>query len=213
MINCGGVPKLAETLWNEGPEDSGWALPSTTRVYVVDCHRPYHHSNIHADTRITILDIEPGTDVPLEGDSDIESLDEESDEDKDGSDVVVSDADGGGGGGDDDENYDDDDASSRRRRRRRAAAAAAGAGAAGTGEADDAATATPSRRKRLRRAAQGDDDTAATEESDAAGSESGDAAGRFTVAARRARYKDYYKGNYYSTPASFVMYELAEQVR
>ena len=212
MINCGGVPKLAETLWNEGPEDSGWALPSTTRVYVVDCHRPYHHSNIHADTRITILDIEPGTDVPLEGDSDIESLDEESDEDKDGSDVVVSDADGGGGG-DDDENYDDDDASSRRRRRRRAAAAAAGAGAAGTGEADDAATATPSRRKRLRRAAQGDDDTAATEESDAAGSESGDAAGRFTVAARRARYKDYYKGNYYSTPASFVMYELAEQVR
>jgi hypothetical protein len=36
LVNCGAVAKLAELL----------TLPAHTRCYVLDCHRPFHHTNL-----------------------------------------------------------------------------------------------------------------------------------------------------------------------
>lgn len=52
-----------------------WTLPDSACVYIVDCHRPFRHSNVrNASQRVVVLDFaEPddgGDGIPREGDSD-----------------------------------------------------------------------------------------------------------------------------------------------
>ena len=208
LINCGGVPKLRDLLWPSGDDDENggynWALPPSAHVYVVDSHRPYHHSNFRGD-RVTILDFDDAVDsdrVPFDGDS-VYAEDDDDDEDDvrnefnddDAATAKVDDDDpeNDGGGGDDDVG-----ALSKRRRLRRA------------GDPDSAALGD-SRSKRPRDSSDSDNDDGG------GGSGGGRVIGPMDRLLRdsrlaKRRYKEYYVGQTYGRPASFVMYELAEQV-
>jgi len=72
MINCGATADLASI-----------ARSDALTLYVVDCHKPYHHANVHAvggQGGVTILGdgVESRLDVPTTADFEADSYGEES---------------------------------------------------------------------------------------------------------------------------------------
>ena len=222
LINCGGVPNVRGLLFtaSTGDEDgvAPWGgLPHDAQVYIIDSHRPYHHTNIRGDN-VTILDYDDDAHnselVPFDGDSEFGD-DDDDDEDADEAAAAT-----------------EEDAA-RRRRRGRGRSGNSGQdgdneGEGGDGEEEEGGAAgtggNASKRRRLRRVGGGATDSPSSgrvggEDSEGSDGEGGrrvvgpmDAMVRDQRAARR-RYKAYYTGQSYGRPASFVMYDIAEQVR
>jgi cell division control protein 45 len=216
-------------------------LHETSKVYVMDCRRPVHLANIYAGENVVIFwDRTQGEDLPSDGDnlSGDESSSSSEDEDDDSEDSSDDDTDGEKSNDGEEEAAFDDvvDATARRQE------AAVGDGnesaqqedidydgederEAGddtrtrhrTGEADEDSASSPKRRRTDKDASSEQDGATDVEQSDRDspdGKPTTDISPRELHRQRRDRLRAYYStGSFYGSPAAYVAYRLATELR
>lgn len=215
-------------------------LPDTTKIYVLDCRRPVHLANVHAGDNIVIFmdGTQTMDQLPSDGDnlSGTESSSDDNDSDQSSDDGNSSEGDSDAEGGEEEEeavfddvvdaternrvrdsdredhvDYDgDDDAGGSSRRRETSKTANDD-----DGEDDEESLSEGNSPKRQRVGDTQDDGATDIEQSDYETPISKqEISPRELHRQRRERLRSYYSaGSFYGSPAAFIAYQIAQQLR